>query len=184
MGQERKERVPMVSFSRILVPLDGSPLSEAALPFARTIAEKFGSELLLLYALDVPTPTPPASDVESTIGWVREARRDLLERAQRYLERTEQALGDAGIRVRTLFRDGPAAETILEVAAAERADLIVISTHGHGGRPGGLVPWTFGSVAERVSQHSACPVLIVRPGRRSGVDDTPRQGAVAAGTRS
>ena len=162
----------MASFGPILLPLDGSPLSEAALPFARTMAEKFGSELLLLYALDVPTPTSPVANVESTIGWVREARRDLLARAERYLERMERDLSDQGFRVRTLLRDGAPAQAILHAAETERAGLIVMSPHGHGGHQGGLVPWTFGRVAEKVCRQSACPVLLVRPARQGGEGGT------------
>ena len=174
----------MASFDRILVPLDGSPLSEAALPFARTMAEKFGSELVLLYALDVPTPTPPVSNVEGAIGWVREARKDLLQRAQDYLEHAERDLSDQGFRVRALFRDGDPAQTILHAADTERADLIVMSTHGHGGRQGGLVPWTFGSVAEKVCRHSSCLVLLVRPAGRGDDGDAMTRRGVIAGTRS
>ncbi|MCB0185312.1 MAG: universal stress protein, partial [Caldilineaceae bacterium] len=78
--------------------------------------------------------------------------------AQRYLDDQGMLLKDAGIRVRTIVRDGSPAEDILATATDEAVDLIVISSHGKGGPS----PWTSGSVADKVMQHSRCPVLLVR----------------------
>jgi nucleotide-binding universal stress UspA family protein len=149
----------MIEFSRILVPLDGSSLSERALPVVRALARKFQSQIILLRVLDIPTPTAPASHLEETIGWIREARRHVLQEAQSYLETIQRELYEEGFETRILLRDRAPAEDILDVACAEDIDLIVMSSHGKGG---GLARWTFGSVAERVARHSLCPVLLVR----------------------
>ena len=148
----------MTDFKRILVPLDGSPLSEQALPVATALAQKFGSEIVLLRVLDIPRPTPPAAHPEVTIGWVREARAQAHEEAQSYLDTWQQDVYRQGIRVRALMRDRSPAEDILQVASSEKIDLIVMSAHGRGG----LARWAFGSVADKVSRHSPCPVLLVR----------------------
>jgi nucleotide-binding universal stress UspA family protein len=151
----------MMELSRILVPLDGSSLSERALPVARALARKFESQIILLRVLDIPTPTTPTSHLEETIGWIREARQSALQEAQSYLETIQRELYREGFETRILLRDRSPAEDILDVACAEHIDLIIMSSHGKGG---GLARWTFGSVAERVARHSLCPILLVRPG--------------------
>jgi nucleotide-binding universal stress UspA family protein len=159
----------MIAFKRILVPLDGSPLAERALPVARALAQKFESQIFLLRVLDIPTPTAPTSEPEITIGWVREARQHALEEARSYLEALQGELCEEGFDTRFLLRDRSPAEDILDVCSAEEIDLIVISSHGKGG----LARWSFGSVAEKVAHYSPCPVLLVRqePGeeQRPGV---------------
>jgi nucleotide-binding universal stress UspA family protein len=148
----------MMSFKRILVPLDGSSLAEKALPVALALAQKFDSQIILLRVLDIPTPTGPTSHPEVTIGWVREARQQAHQESRRYLEAIEKRLCDEGFDTRILLRDRSPAGDILEVADVEGVDLIVISSHGAGGQ----APWAFGSVAEKVTHHSPCPVLLVR----------------------
>jgi nucleotide-binding universal stress UspA family protein len=64
-----------------------------------------------------------------------------------------------GLRVTYLLRDGIVAETILEVAEIERADLIAMSTHGRTG----ILRLLLGSVAEQVVHHSKIPVMLIRP---------------------
>ncbi len=150
----------MMEFKHILVPLDGSSLSERALPVACVLARKFESQIILLRVLDIPTPTAPTSHLEETIGWIREARRHALQEAQSYLETIQRELYGEGFETRILLRDRSPAEDILNVASAEGIDLIVMSSQGKGG----LARWTFGSVAERVARHSLCPVLLVRQG--------------------
>jgi nucleotide-binding universal stress UspA family protein len=148
----------MSEFKRILLPLDASPLAEEAIPLATSLAEKFGSEILLLHVLDIPEPSPVRSHPEVTIGWVREARAHALQEARRYLDAQQQEIHRQGILVRALVCDESPAEDILQVAARQEVDLIVMSSHGQGG----LARWTFGSVADKVARHSPCPVLLVR----------------------
>jgi nucleotide-binding universal stress UspA family protein len=148
----------MTEFRRILVPLDGSPLGERAVPLAIALAKKFESEILLLRVLDIPEPTPPTQHLEVTIGWVREARAQAHQEAQSYLDDWQQDIYRQGIAVRALMRDRSPGDDILQVASSEKVDLIVISAHGRGGQ----ARWTFGSVADKVARHSPCPVLLVR----------------------
>lgn len=151
----------MNEFKRILVPLDGSPMSERALPAALALAQKFNSQILLLEVLDIPNSTPPTSDQEALmgwIGWVREARQQAHQEAQDYLETLQGELDRQGVKTRVLLRDAAPAEDILDVASAEAIDLVVMSSHGRSG----LARWTFGSVAEKVVRHSPCPVLVIR----------------------
>jgi nucleotide-binding universal stress UspA family protein len=151
-------------FKSILVPLDGSPLAERALPAALALGQKFGSQIILLRVLDIPVPTPPTSRPEVTIGWVREARQHAHQEAASYLEAVQGELDRQGIKTKILLRDTAPAEDILDVAGAEDIDLIVMSSHGRSG----LARWTFGSVAEKVARHSPCPVLLIRQKPESG----------------
>ncbi len=148
----------MTEFTRILVPLDGSPLSERALPVATTMAQKFGSEIVLLRVLDIPMPAPPTPYPEVSIGWERQARACAHRKAQSFLDALQQEVYEQGIEVRALMRDGSPAEDILQAACGEKVDLIVLSAHGREG----LDRWTFGGVADKVARHSPCPVLLVR----------------------
>ena len=148
----------MTEFKRILVPLDGSSLAERAIPLATALSQKFGSEILLLRVLDIPAAAAPTSHVEVTIGWVREARAQAHQEARSYLDARQQDIYRQGIAVRAMLCDRSAAEDILHVADSEEVDLIVMSAHGQGGQ----ARWTFGSVADKVTRHSPCPVLIVR----------------------
>jgi len=150
----------MLELNRILVPLDGSPLGERALPMASTLAQKFGGAIILVEVLDIPTPSRPTAGVEVSIDWVMEARKQTLEAARNYLDERKQEIHDQGIRVRAVLRDISPAQDILAVAEEEGVDLIVMSSHGRGGR---LARWTFGGVADKVLRHSPCPVLLVRP---------------------
>ena len=163
-GFTEMERGIIMGFKRILVPLDGSPTSEKALPTALALAQKFESEIILLRVLDIPVPTPPTSHPEVTIGWVREARQHAHQEAESYLEAVQSEVDRQGIRTQILLRDTAPAEDILNVAGTEDIDLIVISSHGKGG----LARWTFGSVAEKVARHSPCPVLLIRHKPGSG----------------
>jgi nucleotide-binding universal stress UspA family protein len=148
----------MIEFKRILVPLDGSPLAEKSLPAALALAQKFGSQIILLRVLDIPVPTSPTLHPEVTIGWVREARQHAHQEAESYLEAVQGELDRQEVKTRILLRDTAPAEDILDVADAEDIDLIIMSSHGRGG----LARWTFGSVAEKVARHSPCPVMLIR----------------------
>ena len=146
----------MTELKRLLLPLDGSALAENAIPLATLLAKTFDGELILLRVLDLPLPTLEVKYPEN--HWVREAMQANFREAQRYLDDQGMLLNDAGVRVRTIVRDGSPAEDILATATDEAVDLIVISSHGKGGPS----PWTSGSVADKVMQHSRCPVLLVR----------------------
>ena len=122
-------------FTRVVIPLDGSELAEQALAPACHIAERFGSELLLLR---VVTPERP-----------------LVEEAEAYL--SGLALPVLGLSIRTRVLCGAPPELIIAAAAECGADLIVMSTHGRAG----LLRLLYGSVTEAVLRGSPVPVLVV-----------------------
>jgi nucleotide-binding universal stress UspA family protein len=149
---------------RILVPLDGSALAEAALPAARAIARLTGARVTLVQAVE---PAETLDDVGDPLagGLALELQatddriaiyRVVDAHAADYLAGVAGRLAPDGIAARTQVVAGPAAVAIVE--AAREADLIVMATHGRGG----LGRWAIGSVADKVTQGAPAPVLLVR----------------------
>lgn len=128
-----------VPFRRILVPLDGSPGSAAALAPARDFARLFESELLLLAVQHEPTGE---ADLRAAEGAEAEAAKSR----------------ESGLRARALVLKGDPSACILEAAEKDTADLVVMATHGRSG----VSRWVLGSVAERVLRASTIPLLVVR----------------------
>jgi nucleotide-binding universal stress UspA family protein len=134
-------------FGRLLVALDGSPLAERSLPFARDLARLTRAELILLRAAFVrPPSSDPAGD---QLRAVREA--------QDYLDRLADRLGrDLPVECATPY--GSPLEEIPEVARIRGVGLVVLATHGRGGL-GRLV---LGSVADGLIRRTRLPLLLVR----------------------
>jgi len=137
-----------MAIEKILVPLDGSDLAEAALETAIDILSEHPTTTLLLLRAEESPRSPRA---ENAADKVREA--------ESYLNGVAAGLRECGItRVRTAVWYGPAAPTIVEAASAEKVDLIIMTSHGRGGC-GRLI---FGSVAESVLHGTRTPILLVR----------------------
>lgn len=141
-----------MNFDRILVPVDFSPTSLAALGAAKRLAGRFSSEVLLLHVIELLVPIDFAGG--AAVQLEEHHRREATTR----LARLAQQLERSGIRVRTRIVEGTAARAIVEVARKERAGVIVMGTHG----AGGFTRFVVGSVTDRVVRSASCPVLTVR----------------------
>ena len=145
-------------FDRVLVPLDGSQLAEAAIPAAEQIAKRFEGKLFLLRVappVDLSpwmAPGSPATE-EEKLSLGRQERTE----ADEYLSAIVDRLIAEGITVEATLRQGDAAEEILALIKSKDISLLVMATHGRGG----LSKLIFGSVAEKVSQNCQIPVLLV-----------------------
>jgi nucleotide-binding universal stress UspA family protein len=129
---------------RILVPLDGSRLSEAVLPLAEALARDYEASLLLVRALR------PAGSPEAEV--------EAQETAEAYLRTMAADLTGRGRAVDwKVWYDDPA-RAIADAARYNGVDLIAMSTHGRGG----LGRLMLGSVAEAVVRQAPVPVLLVR----------------------
>ncbi len=137
-------------FRHLLVPLDGSPLAEAAAPAARCLLETLGAEVTLLHMVE--RNAPRAVHGQSHLATSSDAEAYLAELAGRVLPHGSQV----GMHVHADKIDDVAAGI---VAHAEElgVDLIVLTTHGASGVRHGL----FGTVAQRVIALGATPVLLV-----------------------
>lgn len=151
-------------FETVIVPLDGSELAEAALEPAREIAEKFGSTLILIRAIEpmshLIASQPPAvfespASAEANVELIEQVVDAEREEATKYLEAVQARVTG---KVEFLVVEGQPAGAISEVAGERQAGLIVMSSHGRGG----LGRVIFGSVADAVLQQSHTPVLLIR----------------------
>lgn len=151
---------------KIVVPLDGSALAEAALPKAIEVAKATpGATVVLMRAAEAGGF---ASDlIEAQITVVRAA--------EDYLDAVATRVRAAGVTATTSVWYGAPAAAIVEVAEMTRADLIVMSTHGRSG----LGRLLIGSVAEAVLRATHTPILLLRPATMPVVRPTARSEAVS-----
>lgn len=140
------DRVP-----RIVVGVDGSPSSQAALRWAVRYAGLVGGRVEAVSAWEVPgmaSWSAPAVDTDFDEG---EAERGLVEEVR-------AVLGEDGANlVHERLVRGNAAEVLVD--AAEGAEMLVVGGRGHGGFRRALL----GSVSQQVAHHAPCPVTIIRP---------------------
>jgi len=127
-------------FKRILAALDGSQLAESALPYVSDLAGRFRSQVHLVTV---------TGEAERGLG---------MERIfDAYLARIADQFKENKITARTALLSGNPSEGILEYAEKNNIDLIAVTSLGKGGRG----RWNLGSVAEKVSEASSVPVLLV-----------------------
>jgi universal stress protein A len=141
-------------FKRIVCATDFSDTAEAAWDLACELAQTHQSELVLVHVF-IEFPVYPEVAV-TTIQQVWEEQRVWTE--QQLAARVEAAV-KRGLSARYLLKTGTAPEEIVQAATDERADLIVVGTHGRTG----IERLVIGSVAERVVRIAPCPVLTVKP---------------------
>jgi nucleotide-binding universal stress UspA family protein len=142
------------------VPLDGSPLAERALPSALALSDKAHGQVVLLRVATAErmfTPEPPAL-VGYGLLWPDQSLRESRRESETYLQATLKSKTLSPRSGRALVAEGDVATAIVDTAASEHVDLIVISSHGYSG----VTRWMLGSVAERVLHAAPCPVLVTR----------------------
>jgi len=140
-------------FYRIVVPTDFSSCSEEAWRVARRVAAMSKGELILTHVLsEAPLYR------ESVMTSVRQVYEGARKWAEGALEDWVAKARAEGLSARAALRTGVAHQEIVALATDERADAIVIGTHGRGGIDRALL----GSVADRVIRLAPCPVLTVR----------------------
>lgn len=140
--------------NKILVPIDFSPSSHAALDAAAELAQRFGAEIFLLHVIPAfPNVSIPDSITEAAI--IEKAKKE----ADSRFAVSEAALSAKGIKVTSSVEVGnDVAGSILEAIDRENADLLVITTHGLSG----WYPQVFGSITEKIVRLAQCPLLLLR----------------------
>jgi nucleotide-binding universal stress UspA family protein len=140
--------------TKILVPIDFSPSSHAAVESAADLAQHFDAAIHLVHVIPMfPATTFP--DFIPETKFIEAAKSE----AERHFAAVTADLTGKGIKVGSSIEVGDdVSSTILEVAEREKADLVVISTHGLTG----WHPLVFGSIAEKVMKLVHCPVLLLR----------------------
>jgi nucleotide-binding universal stress UspA family protein len=144
-------------FNKILVPLDGSDVSEWALTPAMQLAKAYQSEVIFLRCTFPFYMTTPVMALEYEWAWSESTQGDLQLEAKEYLDEVGERFNQPGVAVETIAVEGDPASMIVDTAVDEDVDLIVMSTHGWSG----FKKWMLGSVTERVLYSGYCPVLII-----------------------
>jgi nucleotide-binding universal stress UspA family protein len=140
---------------KVLVPIDFSDYSKSALKYATDFAQNFNAEMFLVYVVE-PVIYPPDFSMGQiaipsvNVEWDIKAKAELDKLAGSEIPDT--------IKVQTIIKTGKPFWEIIETAADEDVDIIIIATHGHSGMEHIL----FGSTAEKVVRKAPCPVLTLR----------------------
>ena len=137
---------------RIVVGVDGSPSSTAALRWAIRQAKLTESVVEAVTAWHLPNSYGFAPIVDDGMDWADDAGKVLFETLN------EVAGEDPDVKILPIVQEGQAAEVL--VRAAHGADLLVVGCRGHGGFARTLL----GSVSQQCVHHSPCPVLVMRDG--------------------
>jgi nucleotide-binding universal stress UspA family protein len=155
-------------FKKILVALDGSESSQKAAQAALELAEKLKADLLVLHAISPPTtyyhstiasptgmslPAPSQHEIDAYYAYAKKI-------ATTIVGEVESKGKKLGVRVKTEIPEAVSSvvDTILNRAAKENVDLIVVGTRGLGG----FKKLLLGSVSNGMVSHAHCPVLVVR----------------------
>ena len=143
------------SVKKILIPIDGSDYSIRAAEFGISLAKLLKAEATVVYVIDTVVLD------QIGIGKVTEravAERELQGDGERYLNYVHGLAENAGVKASSLLAKGRPFEQIIHLAKGLQMDLIVMGTFGRRAADRILL----GSVAERVIEYSACPVLVVK----------------------
>jgi nucleotide-binding universal stress UspA family protein len=149
-------------YERILVPLDGSKLAEAALPYIEELISKLPKEpkveVTLFQVVSSLTHFIVAGEAGVQVPYTEQEMEQIKKRAMDYLEKAGEGLRKRGAVVEVRVSTGDPADEIYNAATEINADLVAMSTHGRSG----LSRWAFGSVASKVLRGGNKPVLMVR----------------------
>jgi nucleotide-binding universal stress UspA family protein len=141
-------------YTRILIATGGSPWSDAAAVYAIALAAQMGAELCILTVLNV-SGVYAMPDVMATSELLMES---VEQQGQELLAHTTARATYAGVPHVALLKWGNVAETILQTAAEEQCDLIVLGSRGLTG----LKRLMLGSISNAVAAKAQCPVLVIK----------------------
>jgi nucleotide-binding universal stress UspA family protein len=152
-----QEAYPAMPMTIVILPLDGSPLSEKALPTVRELASALKLRVLLVRVRQtVPTYGTNLGGVE----WYEPRMEEEHERmVAEYLTMHQIEMKKAGLEVATQVLAGSPSLAILDLVRDTPSALVVMTTRGRSGTGRAVL----GSVADRVARHANAPVLLIRP---------------------
>ena len=148
---------------RIIVPLDGSKLGEAALPYIEQLVSKLSpevrTEITLIQVLSRLTHPLVAGEAVLRVPYNEQEIEQAKKTATDYLDEAGESLRSKGATVMVRVAIGDTSEEIGKVAEKINADLVAMSTHGRSG----LSRWAFGSVTDKVLRRGGgVPILMVK----------------------
>ncbi len=148
--------------AKILIPLDGSKIGEAALLYVEELVSKLSPrvkvELTLLQVVSLLTHYVAAGELMTPISYTEQETGQIQQQAGDYLNKIGEDMRSKRVSVKIRVGIGNAAEEIIKAADEIDVDLIAMSTHGRHG----ISRWAFGSVTDKVLRGGHKPVLVVR----------------------
>ncbi len=150
------------AISRLVVPLDGSPLSAESLPVASSLAERLGLPISLVRVVNVAELTPPAVGMGEAIPYQMydETEAEMEQTAGEYLDDVASNLRGQGITVQATVLSGSPAAAIID--ATQPGDIVVLCSHERSG----VLRWLMGSVAEQLVRDDDALVILVPASER------------------
>lgn len=144
---------------KVMIGVDGSAHAETTLEFVRRMSWPAGTAMIVVSAVQLPSVAysswesflPATMDTGTWLMDLTKAHEDLASRAAR-------TLADAGLQSQSRVLQGDPREALIDEAKKERADLMVVGSHGRTG----LEKLLMGSVASHVVTHASCSVLVVK----------------------
>ena len=147
---------------KILIPLDGSKVGEAALLYVEELVSKLSPrvkvKLTLLQVVSLLTHYIAAGELMTPISYTGKEMAQIQRQARSYLNKVDKGIRSEKVSVGIRVVIGNAAEEIIKAADEIDVDLIAMSTHGRHG----ISRWAFGSVTDKVLRGGHKPVLVVR----------------------
>ncbi|HZI77079.1 MAG TPA: universal stress protein, partial [Gemmatimonadales bacterium] len=163
---------PATELREIVVPLDGSPLAEAALKPAIELGRLWDAELSLVQIVRPIILTAPHLTFPS--GYSEQVTAIRRELAQDYIRDVAERLRESGVKANGVaVIAGSVPETLIDLAAPERTSLMVVATHGRGG----MKRLMLGSVADKLVRGAKVPLLVVRPPARRAAREGKKSGS-------
>lgn len=144
-------------FKKILLPVDGTEYSFEAMKEARTIAEAFGSEIILLHVMETTTEDYPSNPYKFSRELVDKLKQEHRMISDKIIENYKKELSSLGEKLSTIQKEGLPCSEIVNLAEDLDVDLIVIGASGTRGFLGMI-----GSVARKVAINTKRTVMLVK----------------------
>jgi universal stress protein A len=150
----------MITFKNILLLTDLSDNADAAVPYAIELAKRDAGRVQLVHVFeDLTFYTVPISEAPVAVDLGDYIKGTHADRGKKLGEKADALAKSTGVTVIPVLLSGHPVNQIADYAKTDKADLIVVATHGRTGAAHAF----YGSVAERIVRQSPCPVLTVRP---------------------
>jgi nucleotide-binding universal stress UspA family protein len=144
---------------RVLLAVDGSAYSEAAIRAVVSRPWPDGTTVRVLSAIRVMAVLPPVGDLLGVAGVAETpGKQKIRADAERLVTEVAARIRTAGLNAESVVKEGDPRSVIVDEAAEWVADLIVVGSHGHTG----ITRWLLGSVAQSIVTHAPCSVEVVR----------------------
>ena len=147
---------------KILIAVDGSKSSQAAIRMIARHFQRKGTEVRVLHVIAPIRAYVSVDLIPHVVPKVEAIEQDRRRQAKQLVDRAARQLAKAGFKASGVVEEGDPKVEIVDLAERWRADLIVVGSHG----AKGLGRFLLGSVSESVSHHAGCSVEIVRSSRR------------------